>query len=182
MLLDRTFDHSVAPVSALALDAETERSIQQFLFFEARLLDERRLDEWLALWTSDGRYWVPRVHDQDNPFDHVSLFWEDALLREVRVRRVLHPRNWSQQPPTRGNRLIGNISVEGADATGHLIVRSCLQVVETRLDTRQFGASVFHKLVRQEGEAGKPGGWAIQLKRVNLTNCDGVMDMLDMHL
>lgn len=176
MLLDRTFDHSVAPVSSLALSAEAVHGIQQFLFHEARLLDERRLEEWLALWTPDGRYWVPRVHGQENPFDHVSLFWEDAMLREVRVRRVTHPRNWSQQPVTRGNRLIGNISIEGADGAGHVIVRSCLHVVESRLDTRYFGASVFHKLAATE-----QGGWAIQFKQVNLTNCEGVMGMLDMH-
>lgn len=176
MLLDRTFDYSVEPVSSLALSPEAVQSIQQFLFHEARLLDERRLDEWLELWTPDGRYWVPRVHGQENPFDHVSLFWEDAMLREVRVRRVNHPRNWSQQPPTRGNRLIGNISIEGADAAGHIIVRSCLHVVETRLDSRYFGASVFHKLAATE-----QGGWAIQFKQVNLTNCEGVMGMLDMH-
>jgi len=177
MLLDRTFDHDVKPVAPVELDSTIERGIHQFLFHEARLLDELRLDEWLALWTPDGRYWVPRAHGQDNPFDHVSLFWEDALLREVRVRRVLHPRNWSQQPPTRSNRLIGNISVEGKDAAGHLIVRSCLHLTQTRLDTRCFGATVFHKLAAlDEGE----GGWALQLKRVNLTNCDGIMDMLDM--
>ncbi|MCB5364710.1 aromatic-ring-hydroxylating dioxygenase subunit beta [Pusillimonas sp. CC-YST705] len=177
MLLDRTFDHSVEAVSSPELSFETVQGIQQFLFHEARLLDERRLDEWLALWTPDGRYWVPRIHGQENPFEHVSLFWEDALLREVRVRRLMHPRNWSQQPVTRGNRLIGNISIEGADAAGHIIVRSCLHLVETRLDTRYFGASVFHKLAATE-----QGGWAIQLKRVNLTNCEGVLGMLDMHI
>lgn len=177
MLLDRTFDHSVQPVSSVALSPEVERGIAHFLFHEARLLDERRLDEWLALWTPEGRYWVPRIHDQENPFEHVSLFWEDALLREVRVRRVLHARNWSQQPPTRSSRLVGNITIEGADEAGHIIVRSCLHLTETRIESRQFGAAVFHKLAATE-----QGGWAIQLKRVNLTNCDGIMGMLDMHI
>ena len=176
MLLDRTFDHSVEPVSSLTLAPETVQSIQHFLYHEARLLDERRLDEWLKLWTPEGRYWVPRKHDQESPFDHVSLFWEDAMLREVRVRRVMHPRNWSQQPPTYGSRLIGNITVEGADAAGHIIVRSVQQIIESRTESRFFGASVFHKLAATE-----QGGWAIHLKRVNLTNCDGVMGMLDMH-
>lgn len=176
MLLDRTFDVSVEPVSSISPSLETLHGIQQFLFHEARLLDERKLDDWLKLWTPEGRYWIPRKQGQQNPFDHVSLFWEDAMLREVRVRRVNHPRNWSQQPPTRGNRLIGNISIEGADAAGHIIVRSCLHVVETRLDSRYFGASVFHKLAATE-----QGGWAIQFKQVNLTNCEGVMGMLDMH-
>jgi benzoate/toluate 1,2-dioxygenase beta subunit len=177
LLLDRAFDHTVTPVSSLALSAEAVLGIQQFIYHEARLLDERRFAEWLALWTPDGRYWAPRFHDQDNPFEQISLFWEDAMLREVRVRRVTHERNWSQQPVTRGNRLIGNVSIEGADAAGHIIVRSCLHLIETRLSTRHLGASVFHKLAATD-----QGGWAIQLKRVNLTNCDGVMDLLDIPL
>jgi benzoate/toluate 1,2-dioxygenase beta subunit len=176
MLLDRTFDISLAPVSSANASLETVHNVQQFLFHEARLLDERRFDEWLKLWTPEGRYWVPRVHDQDNPFDHVSLFWEDAMLREVRIRRLTHPRNWSQQPPSRSSRLVGNVMIDGLDAEGHLIVRSSLQMTEARPEPRQFGATVFHKLAATDN-----GGWAIHLKRVNLTNCEGVHGMLDLH-
>lgn len=174
MLLDRTFDVSTVPVAGASLPAEALQSVQQFLFHEARLLDERRFDEWNQLWTEDGRYWAPRRHDQENPFDHVSLFWEDAMLRDVRVRRLNHEHNWSQQPPTRASRLVGNVMVDGVDAAGHLIVRSSLQMTEWRLEQRQFGATVFHKLAATDD-----GGWKIVLKRVNLVNCDGVFGILE---
>ena len=177
MLLDRTFDISVEPVSTVSPSLETLHNIQQFLFHEARLLDDRKLDEWLALWTPEGRYWVPRKQGQENPFDHVSLFWEDAMLREVRVRRVNHARNWSQQPPTYGSRLVGNVMVDGTDAEGRLIVRSTLHLTEYRTDERHLGATVYHKLVATES-----GGWSIYMKRVNLTNCEGIFGMLDMHI
>ena len=177
MLLDRTFDVSVEPVSSISPSLETLHGIQQFLFHEARLLDERKLDDWLKLWTPEGRYWIPRKQGQQNPFDHVSLFWEDAMLREVRVRRVNHARNWSQQPLTYGSRLVGNVMVDGADAAGHVIVRSSLQLTEYRNDERQLGATVYHKLAATES-----GGWAIYMKRVNLTNCEGIFGMLDTHI
>lgn len=166
-LLDRDFDLSVAPVSEADLSEQALRSVERFLFLEAQLLDERNFGQWLALWTQDGRYWVPRFHGQANPFDQVSLFWEDAMLRQVRVRRLENARNWSQQPPTRGCRVLGNIRVEGLDRAGHLIVRSALQLTEWRHTQRQLAGTVFHKLAATE-----QGGWRIAFKRVDLVNCD----------
>lgn len=176
-LLDRSFDISTAPVSGAQLSADAVRSVEQFVFNEARLIDERRFQEWLDLWSEHGRYWVPRFHDQTDPFEHISLFWEDRMLREVRVRRILNPRNWSQQPPTRTAHLIGNVSVEGLDMAGHIIVRSSFQLTEWRLSQRQLAGSVFHKLAATD-----EGGWQIVLKRVNLVNCDDVFSNLEVFI
>jgi len=177
MLLDRTFDISTTPVAAATLDAAATRRVEQFLFNEARLLDERRFADWLALWTEDGRYWVPRHPGQANPFEQISLFWEDRMLRETRVRRLLNARNWSQQPVTRSSHLVGNVQIDGLDAAGQLIVRSSLQLTEYRLDQRQLAGQVFHKLAATEA-----GGWQIALKRVDLVNCDSVFGNLEVFL
>lgn len=176
-LLDRSFDVSTKPVCGVQLTAEAQRGVEQFIFHEARLLDERRFDDWLALWTPDGRYWVPRFHEQANPFEQVSLFWEDRMLREVRVRRITNPRNWSQQPPTRSAHVVGNVCVDGVDADGRLIVRSSFQLTEWRNDLRQLAGSVFHKL-----EATGDGGWKIALKRVNLVCCEGIFSNLEVFI
>lgn len=173
-LLDRTFDVSTQAVAPAPADAALRTRVEAFLWHEARLLDERRFDDWLALWTDDGRYWMPRHHGQADPFKQISLFWEDRMLRETRVRRLLHPRNWSQQPPTRSSRLIGNIQIEGLDAAGHLIVCSTLHYAEYRLEQRLLAGQVFHKLARAED-----GGFRLQLKRVNLINCDSVFGNLE---
>ncbi|WP_234421561.1 aromatic-ring-hydroxylating dioxygenase subunit beta [Parazoarcus communis] len=175
-LLDRTIDVSTSPVTPASISAEQQRAVELFLFHEVRLLDERRFSEWLALWSEDGRYWVPRFHDQLNPFEQISLFWEDRMLREVRVRRVENARNWSQQPPTRSAHVIGNITIEGADAAGNLIVRSTFQLTEWRSEQRQLAGVVFHKL------AAVDDGWEIVLKRVNLVNCDAVFANLEVFI
>lgn len=176
LLLDRSFDVSTTPVSGVTLPAETVRTVEQFLYREARLLDERRFEEWLTLWTDDGRYWVPRFHEQANPFEQISLFWEDAMLRDVRVRRITHARNWSQQPPVRAVHLIGNIAIDGVDAAGHLIVHSTLQYTEWRQTQRLLSASVSHKL------AADGDGWKLVLKRVNLVNCEDVFANLEVFI
>lgn len=176
-LLDRSFDVSVAPVAQAQHPESTQRSVERFLFREARLLDERRFSDWLSLWAQHGRYWVPRFHDQTDPFERISLFWEDAMLREVRVRRLENPRNWSQQPPTRSARVMGNITIEGLDAAGHLIVRSVVQLTEWRNGQRQLAGTVHHKL-----QATESGDWKIVLKRVDLVNCDDVFGNLEVFI
>ena len=42
---------------------------ERFLLHEARLLDDGKFDDWLALLTPDAWYWVPSEPDQDNPHD-----------------------------------------------------------------------------------------------------------------
>lgn len=177
MLLDRNFDVSTTPVANATLDAAAIRSIENFLFDEARLLDERRFADWLALWTDDGRYWVPRFHGQADPFSQISLFWEDRMLRETRQRRIEHARNWSQQPVTRTTHLVGNVQVAGLDRAGRVIVRSNLQLSEWRLELRQLAGQVHHKL-----EATAEGGWRMHLKRVDLVNCDAVFGALEVFI
>lgn len=149
------------------------RRIETFLIHEARLLDERRFDEWLSLFADDGWYWVPIEPDQDNPHDTVSLIYDDRRLLETRVRRLANPAAHAQRPPSRTSRLIGNVTVEEEPADGELIVRSKFQMLEYRRDAqRVFGGTCFHGL-RRTG-----AGFVIRWKRVDLINCDAVLDGL----
>src|ERR1700683_2582166 len=68
------------------------RRCEQLLLYEARLLDEGKFDDWLALFTLDGWYWVPSEPDQADPFETVSLIYDDRRLLETRVRGVARPR------------------------------------------------------------------------------------------
>ena len=141
---------------------------EQFLIFEARLLDEARFDEWLALFTPDAWYWVPSQPDQASPRDTVSLIYDDRRLLETRVRRLASPRIYSQEPRSRTSRMIGNVTIEEAAPDGTACtVRSKFQVLEYRREAqRLFAGTSFHRLV-QVGE-----GIRIAWKRVDLVNCD----------
>ncbi|VWB14811.1 aromatic-ring-hydroxylating dioxygenase [Burkholderia aenigmatica] len=173
MLHDPSFDLSTVAVDAAARDATLQADAAQFLFREARLLDTRAFDPWLDLWTPDGMYWLPHEPGQASPRDHISLFWEDATLREVRAGRVTNLRNWSQQPTTRTARLVGNVIVDGRDAAGRLIVHSTLIVHEWRLGQRTLAGLVTHKLDTRGDD------WKIYLKRVDLVNSTDALANLE---
>src|SRR5262245_11137215 len=91
------------------------RQCEDFLVHEARLLDEARFDEWLALFSEDACYWVPSEPDQASPRDTVSLMYDDRRLLETRVRRLASPRIYSQEPRSRTSRVVTNVSLADAD-------------------------------------------------------------------
>jgi len=137
---------------------------------EARLLDEGKFDDWLALFTPDGCYWVPSQPDQDNPHDTVSLIYDDRRLLETRVRRLASPRIYSQEPRSRTSRIISNVSIEDGD-NNRCTVRSKLLMVEYRREAqRLFAGTAFHRLVQTDGLI------LIASKRVDLLNCDAPLD------
>ncbi|WP_431112235.1 aromatic-ring-hydroxylating dioxygenase subunit beta [Variovorax paradoxus] len=157
-------------------DWQEQQDISQFLFHEARLLDEHRWDEWLRLFTPDGLYWVPLVHGQADHLNHASLFCENALLRSMRARRLEQARAYSQQPPTRTVHVLGNVSLESR-TQGGCVVRSAFQLLEWRkTEQRAFGGSVLHTL-RREGDA-----WRIEMKRVELVNCEAPHEALQVFM
>ena len=177
MLLEREFDVSLDCVTEAALSLEDVRRLEGFLYHEARLLDERRMAEWLALWTLDGMYWIPQRHGQQSPYDHISLAWEDAMLREVRMRRLTNPRNWSQQPLTHSTRLLGNVRVAGRDAGGNLVVHASFQMSEWRKDQPRNWAGHLAWKLEDAGAA-----WRIRMKRVDLVNCEAVQGSIQVFI
>ena len=143
---------------------------EQFLMHEARLLDEAKFDEWLALFTADAWYWVPSEPGQDNPHDTVSLIYDDRRLLETRVRRLASPRMYSQEPRSRTSRLVGNLTIEENDAAGATVRSKFLMIEYRRESQRLFGGTALHRLVQVEG------GIRIAWKRIDLVNCDAPLD------
>ncbi len=149
--------------------------IEQFLYSEAACLDDRdRWEEWLGLFTDDAMYWMPYSKDQPDPVNHASMVYEDKLLRAVRVAKLKHPRAWSQQPPSRTARIVGNVMIGGRDAkTGDVIVHSTFNMLEFRRDrATAYGGTYTHHLRR-----GKDG-WRIAMKRVDLITGDGIYEQI----
>jgi 3-phenylpropionate/cinnamic acid dioxygenase small subunit len=151
----------------------TVEECERFLIDEARLLDEARFDEWLALFTPEATYWVPTEPGQANPLDTVSLIYDDRRLLETRVRRLSSPRIYSQEPRSRTSRMIGNVTIEDdADATSTLVRSKFVLIEFRRNEQRLFGGSCFHRLILDDGKI------KIAWKRVDLVNCDAPLDGL----
>ena len=155
--------------------SELDRSIlEAFVFREARLLDERRFRDWMALFAEDGTYWVPAIADQQSPFNQVSLFYDDRELMKTRVDRLEHPRIHIQTPPSRTAHLVGNLVIDKADvAAGEYVVSSTVIMVEYRDDNQRIFAGRQTHHLRQGTE-----GVQIVQKRVDLIDCDSAFEAM----
>ena len=153
-----------------AIDFELRSEIEQFLYREAGLLDQGRLDEWLGLFTDDATYWIPLQADQTDPLSTSSIVYDDRRLLEVRVRQFQHPRAHARVPLPRTVHQVGNVQIVDADARG-VHVGSSLVLVEYRRDRqRVWGARVEHRLRRTGDEL------RIAAKRIDLVNSEAELD------
>jgi len=153
-----------------AADVELYSEIEQFLYHEAWLLDQRRLDEWLALYTDDATYWIPLEANQTDPLTTSSIVYDDRRLLEVRIRQFQHPRAHARVPAPRTVHQIGNVRVLETDGRD-VRVGSTLVLVEYRRERqRVWSAIVEHRLRRT------PEGLRIGAKRVDLVNSEAELD------
>lgn len=152
-------------------DAALLAELTAFVSREAMLLDDDRLEEWETLFASGGHYWIPLAHGQTDPLNHASIAYEDAILRDVRIRRLREARAWSQQPITRSSRVIGHLILIASNSS-EITVRAPFQMTEwrKRRDQRLLAGHYTWTFRRVAGS------WKILLKRVDLINCDGVHD------
>src|SRR5262245_48923683 len=126
LALYRGGDPSMNPATGLDRPAA-----ERLLFREARLLDERRFDQWLGMFTPDCRYWVPCGREGETaPWTHLALDDRDQL--EDRVWQLQHPRHSSQHPPSRTTHLISNVEVEAGEG-GASTVYSSFVIYEVRM-------------------------------------------------
>ena len=90
----------------------TIAEIERFLIDEAALLDEWRLEQWLALFAEDGRYLVPSLDQPDS--DHrtaLFLIADDRRNLGSRVRQLLGGSTWAENPRSRTRRLVTNFRI-----------------------------------------------------------------------
>jgi 3-phenylpropionate/cinnamic acid dioxygenase small subunit len=160
------------------------REIEQFLYREARLLDERRFPEWLELFTEDVRYWMasrPNRYPKSSkaiaildPYryveDDLAAENELAILDETketliaRVARLGTGMAWAEDPPSRTRHLITNVEVEPGGSEAGLIVYSNFIVYRSRAETEQD----FYVGARQDLLRRVPGGWKIASRKLIL--------------
>lgn len=139
-----------------------------FLYDEADLLDAGDLKAWMALYTEDGRYWMPAAPDQPDPDSHISLFYDDRLMMSIRALNFGHPLSAAMEHPVRSSHVIGNVRLAHWDpSTGTAKVTSNFHVVLLqRKEQTVFAGRYTHDLV-QDGQ-----DWKIRQKKVDLINCD----------
>jgi 3-phenylpropionate/cinnamic acid dioxygenase small subunit len=152
-------------------DSATQHAVEQFLYRQAELLDAKRWQDYIDLYTDDGIYWMP-ARPEDTTWDGVpSIFAEDKNLMNVRAGRVQHPDAWSQRPLWGTNHVVGNVILERVGANGDVVARSRFHMLELRRDNvRHFAGSYLHHLKKTRD------GYRIKLQRVDMTNAQAAFD------
>ena len=146
----------------------SDDDLRDFLYAEARMLDEGRFEEWLGLFTPDAHYWMPLEWQQQDPKLVTSLLYEDMFMLKLRVERLKGARTFSQKPKSRCHHVLQRPFIDKVDReAGTFQTVTPMHYVETRLDDQFLLAiTARHDLVLVDGAL------KIALKRVDLVNCD----------
>jgi 3-phenylpropionate/cinnamic acid dioxygenase small subunit len=163
---------------------EIIREVEQFLYREARLLDERRFHEWLDLLAEDIRYWMPvRSNRYPRASKAISILDPDryaeeelakddelAILDETketlarRIARLDTGMAWAEDPPSRTRHLIANIEVEARESESEVKVYSNFIVYRNRGETEED----FYVGGRQDILRKVNGSWKIAGRKIVL--------------
>jgi benzoate/toluate 1,2-dioxygenase subunit beta len=132
------------------------RAVVEFLYREARLADEARYAEWLALWTDDAVYWIPATVDPGaDPDQHLSHIYDNRGRLETRIKLLQTGDRFSQEPPSSMRRLISNIEVAPAE-NGELVAESNFALAELAIQAKRemhwWVGRTTHRLRRVGGE------------------------------
>lgn len=136
---------SPAP-SAYKTDHDLRHSIEDFFYYEAELLDDRRLRDWLDLLTDDVHYWMPvrynplersaELNDELSKPGEAYYFNDTKDTLKVRVERVYAKNAWAEMPPSRTRHLVSNIRVK-KDSGSEIEVQSNFLCYRTRMEKDQ---------------------------------------------
>jgi p-cumate 2,3-dioxygenase subunit beta len=127
-------------------------TVEDFLYQEAALLDRWRLDEWLALFTSDGRYFVPTTDLPDGDPKKDLVFIDDDMVRlRARVERLKSRHGHREYPSSRTRRFITNIRIELIE--DGILVTSSFLIYRFRMgESSPYVGWYEHKLKHVDGE------------------------------
>jgi 3-phenylpropionate/cinnamic acid dioxygenase small subunit len=154
------------------VDADLQIDIEQFLYFEAELLDDHRYAEWFELFADDVRYRVPtqanrlrRDRGTEASADgEIALFDDDKLTLGWRVQQLQTSTHWAEDPPSRTRHLVSNVRITPGACVDEYEVRSNFICYRNhRADEVDIWAGERHDLLRRVGS-----GWSVARRTVTL--------------
>lgn len=165
-------------MTTVVASQESLREIEALLYLEASYLDKPNLDRWIELFTEDGTYWMPAIPEQEDPHNHISLFYDDRVIMEVRRRNFVHPAAASKDYTVRASHIISNIQVQTRDdASRNCTVTSNFHCYVFYHDKQTpYAGTYTHELVRIDDI------YKIKRKRVDLINCDANLGTIIIYL
>jgi len=147
-------------------DAAVRDEFRRLIEREARLLDQLRYDDWLAMFAAECIYWVPSTPHAGDPRREIAVMFDDRRRLEDRIYRLRTGFAWSQAPQSRTVRLITNVEVFATRNDVRMLRSNFLINEFWDRETRTLTGWAAHRVVRSGGV------WKIVAKQVNLLECD----------
>jgi 3-phenylpropionate/cinnamic acid dioxygenase small subunit len=157
---------------------ELKQEVEDFLYAEAELLDQRQFTQWLDLLDSDLVYFMPmrrnvkygRHATQENTRlgQDISWFDEDKWTLTKRVEQIMTGVHWAEEPLSRVCHLVSNIQILNAQPSvedpKEVSVRSRFIVYQNRLEDETY----FFVGKRTDTLRKKDGGWKLAKREIIL--------------
>jgi 3-phenylpropionate/cinnamic acid dioxygenase small subunit len=157
---------------------ETKRDVEEFLFDEANLLDERRFEEWLDTLAQDIEYFMPMTfnvkfgehaaRENTTREQHMSWFNEGKWTLAKRVEQILTGVHWAEEPLSRVCRLVTNVQLTGfaRNAAGEeeVSVSSRFLIYQNRCEYEQY----FFVGDRRDVLRRTPSGWKLAKREIQI--------------
>jgi len=145
---------------------ELHHEVAQFLYREARYQDQHAYDDWEALWTDDGVYWVPANGGDTDPEKEMSFIYDNRSRIALRIRQLHTGKRHTQTPPSQLARVVSNIEILSEDEN-EIIVAANVMVFETNLRKDTMWATSNEYTLRRDGD-----DFRMSRKKVVLVNSD----------
>jgi 3-phenylpropionate/cinnamic acid dioxygenase small subunit len=149
--------------------------LEQFIYREARLADEHAYDEWEALWTDDGVYWVPYGSDDSDPETEMSVIYDNRSRISTRIKQFQTGKRHSATPLPRVRRIVSNIerlASEDGDADERVGANFVLY------ESRERGITLWAGRTEYRLRRDEDGSLRLAAKHVFLVNNDRPLDTL----
>ena len=147
--------------------------IEEFLYTEAELLDDRKFDDWLDLVAEDIRYYMPIRRnvkfgewERENTSDKTDISWFDEGKPTLagRVRQLNTGLHWAEEPQSRVCHIVSNVHIVAVDGD-EVRVNSRFVVYRNRLqDETDFFVGKREDILRRDAET----GWKIARRTILL--------------
>ncbi|MCW5746519.1 MAG: 3-phenylpropionate/cinnamic acid dioxygenase subunit beta [Alphaproteobacteria bacterium] len=129
-----------------------KQEIEEFLYEEAELLDQRRYDDWLAMLADDLVYFMPMrrnvklgEHGQrENTREGRDISWfdEDKWTLAKRCEQIATGQHWAEEPLSRVCHMVSNVQLLSATPSAatprEVTVRSRFLVYQNRVETETY--------------------------------------------
>ncbi|HSV37695.1 MAG TPA: aromatic-ring-hydroxylating dioxygenase subunit beta [Nocardioidaceae bacterium] len=142
------------------------RTIERFVYEEARYADDHDYDAWESLWTDDAIYWVPVDGEGTDPLRTMSIIFDNRNRISTRLNQLRTGKRYSQAPRSTLRRIVSNVEVLGSEGDDIVVGANfiLLEARETKNET--LGGRYTYRL-RPDGD-----GFKLAYKKVVLVGND----------